>query len=66
MSKTFAVIRNIRNWMRGVGAIVYLLSSAAWAHDPIFGIGPHVLFKNGFKVGAACTKLGRSQRNVNC
>ena len=39
-----------RNWMRGVGLIVYLLSSVASAHDPIFGIGPHVLFKDGFEV----------------
>ncbi len=39
-----------RNWMRGVGLIVYLLSSVASAHDPIFGIGPHVLFKDGFEI----------------
>ncbi len=38
-----------RNWMRGVRLIVYLLRSAASAHDPIFGIGPHVLFKDGFE-----------------
>ena len=39
-----------RNWMRGVGLIVYLLSSVASAHDPIFGIGPHVLFKDGIEI----------------
>lgn len=30
-----------------------LLSGAAAAHDPIFGIGPHVLFKGGFEVAPA-------------
>ncbi|NIA02726.1 MAG: hypothetical protein GWO88_00720 [Planctomycetia bacterium] len=29
-----------------------LISSTALAHDPIFSIGPHVLFKNGFEVAA--------------
>ncbi len=43
------MIQARRNWMRGVAVIVYLLSSAASAHDPIFGIGPHVLFKDGFE-----------------
>jgi hypothetical protein len=27
-----------------------LLSSPAWSHDPIFGIGPHVLFKGGVEI----------------
>ena len=27
-------------------------TGTAWAHDPIFSIGPHVLFKNGFEVAA--------------
>ncbi len=26
------------------------LSNTAWAHDPIFGIGPHVLYKGGVEV----------------
>jgi hypothetical protein len=30
--------------------LVLLISSAAWAHDPIFGIGPHVLYKGGVEV----------------
>ena len=32
-----------------MGLIVYLLSSVASSHDPIFGIAPHVLFKDGFE-----------------
>jgi Putative MetA-pathway of phenol degradation len=39
------------NWlMRLVGLVGCLVSSAAWAHDPIFGIGPHVLFKGGVEI----------------
>ena len=29
---------------------VVFISNTAWAHDPIFGDGPHVLFKGGFEV----------------
>lgn len=36
----------------GVAVLTSLMSSTALAHDPIFGIGPHVLFKNGFEVAA--------------
>ena len=39
------------NWLTaGVGLVAYLLSGAVWAHDPIFGIGPHVLFKGGVEI----------------
>ncbi len=40
--------------LKGLGAVVItsLMSHAALAHDPIFGVGPHVLFKNGFEVAA--------------
>ena len=34
----------------GVGLVIYLVSSTAWAHDPIFGLGPHVLFKGGIEI----------------
>lgn len=30
--------------------ILGLMSSTSYAHDPIFGQGPHVLFKDGFEV----------------
>ena len=33
--------------------VACLLSGVAWAHDPIFGLGPHVLFKGGFEVAPA-------------
>ncbi len=29
-----------------------LMSNVSFAHDPIFGVGPHVLFKDGFEVAA--------------
>jgi len=32
------------------GLIALLISLPAAAHDPIFGVGPHVLFKNGMEV----------------
>ncbi|HHH13155.1 MAG TPA: hypothetical protein ENJ98_02865 [Thiolapillus brandeum] len=33
------------------GALIFLLSTpAAWGHDPIFGIGPHVLYKGGVEI----------------
>ena len=36
------------NWsVLGAGSILVLHGSVALAHDPVFGIGPHVLFKGG-------------------
>ena len=35
---------------RLVGLSACLLSVSVWAHDPIFGIGPHVLFKGGVEI----------------
>ncbi|NOX93292.1 MAG: transporter [Gammaproteobacteria bacterium] len=41
------------NWpLWGAGALLIIHSSAALAHDPVFGIGPHVLFKNGMEAAA--------------
>ncbi|AZT82224.1 hypothetical protein EHN06_00935 [Marinobacter sp. NP-4(2019)] len=31
-------------------ATVMLLTPTAYAHDPVFGVGPHVLFKDGFEM----------------
>ena len=31
-------------------ALLLSASSPVWAHDPIFGVGPHVLFKDGMEV----------------
>ena len=33
-----------------IGLIACLLCGPVWAHDPIFGIGPHVLFKGGVEI----------------
>lgn len=34
----------------GVASALLLTGGTAWAHDPIFGIGPHVLYKDGVEV----------------
>jgi len=39
--------------------ITNVMSQAAFAHDPIFGQGPHVLFKDGFEVA---TELHSSKK----
>ena len=38
--------------LKGLGVVVItsLMSSPALAHDPVFGIGPHVLYKDGFEI----------------
>lgn len=36
--------------MRFAALVACLLSAAAAAHDPIFGIGPHVIFKGGLEI----------------
>jgi Putative MetA-pathway of phenol degradation len=33
--------------------VATLASGSVWAHDPIFGIGPHVLFKGGVEIAPA-------------
>lgn len=34
---------------KGLLVMAGLMTGPAMAHDPIFGVGPHVLFKNGFE-----------------
>ncbi len=36
-------------WQKRVG----VMAGLAIAHDPIFGVGPHVLFKNGLETSVA-------------
>lgn len=36
--------------VRGAGIVLVLGSGAALAHDPVFGLGPHTLFKGGVEV----------------
>jgi hypothetical protein len=33
-----------------IAVVALFISGAAWAHDPIFGLGPHVLYKGGVEV----------------
>ncbi|MCF6337479.1 MAG: hypothetical protein L3J84_05945 [Gammaproteobacteria bacterium] len=38
------------NWpLWGISVLLAIHSNSALAHDPVFGIGPHVLFKNGME-----------------
>jgi len=47
-------LSHANNWLpRGIGLVACLLSGVAWAHDPIFGIGPHVLYKGGIEISPA-------------
>ena len=40
----------LSNWsLFGTGTLLTFLSAPGLAHDPIFGIGPHVLFKGGLE-----------------
>ena len=46
--------RGKSRWLTsGVALIVWISSASVWAHDPIFGIGPHALFKGGLEVAPA-------------
>lgn len=36
--------------LTGLIVISTIMTSPVWAHDPIFGLGPHVLFKGGLEV----------------
>ncbi len=36
--------------LAGIITLTALAANVAWAHDPIFGIGPHVLFKGGIEI----------------
>jgi len=45
--------------------IISLVTQSAWAHDPVFGLGPHVLFKGGFEVAPEVhtSKAGDKKEN---
>ena len=45
-----------------IGGLIALTSQSALAHDPVFGIGPHVLFKDGteFALEIDSSKAGSS------
>ena len=46
------MIRRSRRRFSGLGAtlLVLIISCPVFAHDPIFGLGPHVLYKGGVEV----------------
>ena len=39
-----------------IAVVALFISGAAWAHDPIFGLGPHVLYKGGVEVAPTWRK----------
>ncbi len=48
-----------------IAAITLLLAAPAWSHDPVFGLGPHVLFKGGYEIAPeiAVERAGDNRRN---
>jgi len=44
--------RHKKSNIYGLIMILGMVSTPSLAHDPIFGVGPHVLFKDGFEVAA--------------
>ena len=49
----------------GMGLAAWLTAGAALAHDPTFGIGPHVLFKGGVEIhmGLEAVVAGDAREN---
>lgn len=42
---------------RGISGLLFLLwAFPAWAHDPVFSPGPHVLFKDGIEIHVGATR----------
>ncbi len=45
--------------------LVSVASVPAWSHDPVFGLGPHVLFKGGVEISPQykADKAGENETN---
>jgi len=39
--------------------LALFLSTPAWAHDPVFGLGPHTLFQGGYEIHAGTSREER-------
>jgi len=48
-----------------VGLVIAMSSTVTWSHDPIFGLGPHVLFKGGIEMASevVTSKAGDDKEN---
>ncbi len=49
------------------GVFIFLLSPlSAWSHDPVFGIGPHVVYKGGLEIAVEgeASKAGRGKERM--
>lgn len=44
--------------------LALLAVPTAYAHDPVFGVGPHVLYKNGFEVHLGAHREKSSERDT--
>jgi len=40
--------RNLKRY--GLIWLLAMISTTSFAHDPVFGIGPHVLYKEGIEI----------------
>ncbi len=49
-------MRRLAQTIFATGTSLTLISLSAYAHDPIFGIGPHVVFKNGVEAAVNVTQ----------
>jgi len=53
------------NWpLWGASALLAIHSSTALAHDPVFGIGPHVLFRDGMEAALEVYREKASEQNA--
>jgi len=43
-------VNQFKTGLYGLGLATFLVNGVAEAHDPVFGIGPHVLFKGGVEI----------------
>lgn len=54
---------NVRTWFtRSLGLASCLAGSAAWAHNPVFAPGPHVLYKGGVEIAPQTTRSEAGSR----
>lgn len=52
-----------RKWIQGgLGLAGCLAASAAWAHNPVFALGPHVLYKGGVEIAPQTTRSEAGSR----
>lgn len=48
-----------------LAAAILLINQPSMAHDPVFGLGPHTLFKGGVEIGIAANRQKSADENDN-